>query len=220
VHSPRSGRERAYEYLRTTVLADPGLVGTFINEQDVAAAVGVSRTPVREALLRLAAEDLVQLQPHRGAFIAPVGAEQTRQIMQARGVIETWAVRQCLQAGTVPLAALEGVLGEQERLAADAPDEEFARIDAEFHLLLVRGAGNPLLERVYDGLHARHVLLTLTAARHHGVRRASIVEEHRDILDALREADPGAAEQRIWDHLAAAERVLTGASPPAGVVGG
>lgn len=220
MHPPRSGRERAYEYLRTTVLADPGLVGTFINEQDVAAAVGVSRTPVREALLRLAAEDLVQLQPHRGAFIAPVTAEQTRQIMQARGVIETWAARHCLQDGTVPLAALEERLREQESLPAADPDEDFARIDAEFHLLLVRGAGNPLLERMYDGLHARHVLLTLTAARHHGVPRASIVADHRGILDALRTGEADAVEQAIWVHLAAAERVLTGASRPTPGMGG
>ena len=220
MHSPRSGRERAYEYLRTTVLADPGHVGTFINEQDVAAAVGVSRTPVREALLRLAAEDLVQLQPHRGAFVAPVSAEQTRQIMQARGVIETWAVRQCLQGGTLPLADLEDRLHRQQSLPDDDPDEDFARIDAEFHLLLVRGAGNPLLERMYDGLHARHVLLTLTAARHHGVRRASIVEDHRDILTALRDGDADKAEQEIWEHLAAAERVLTGASRSTPGVGG
>ena len=75
------------------MLTDPGLVGTFINEQDVAAAVGVSRTPVREALLRLAAEDLVQLRPNRGAFLAPLSTEQTRQVIQARGVIETWAAR-------------------------------------------------------------------------------------------------------------------------------
>jgi DNA-binding GntR family transcriptional regulator len=209
MHSPRSGRERAYEYLRTSVLTDPGLVGTFINEQDVAAAVGVSRTPVREALLRLAAEDLVQLLPNRGAFLAPVSAEQTRQIMQARGVIETWSARHCLAAGTVPLEAMAGLLREQEALAEQGPDDEFVRVDSEFHLLLVRATGNPLLERMYDALHARHVLLGLTAVRRHGFAHAGVVHEHHAVLAALRSGDAGAAEQAIWDHLAQTERLLT-----------
>ena len=140
--------------------------------------------------------------------------------MQARGVIETWAVRQCLETGTVPLAALEALVRAQEDLPADEADEEFSRIDAEFHLLLVRGAGNPLLERMYDGLHARHVLLGLTAARRHGLRRATVVEQHRGILAALRGGDPGSAEREVWAHLAATERTLTGGSGPATDVGG
>jgi DNA-binding GntR family transcriptional regulator len=217
--SPRSGRERAYEYLRTSVLTDPGLVGTFINEQDIAARVGVSRTPVREALLRLAAEDLVQLQPNRGAFIAPVSTEQTRQILQARGVIETWAARHCIASGTVPLAAMAARLSEQEELLLDGPDDEFARVDSEFHVLLVRAAGNPLLDRMYDALHARHVLLGLTAARRHGLQHATVVHEHHTVVAALRSGDADAAEQAIWAHLAQTERALSGASGPAAGVG-
>lgn len=201
------------------MLTDPGLVGTFINEQEIAARVGVSRTPVREALLRLAAEDLVQLQPNRGAFIAPVSTEQTRQILQARGVIETWAARHCMAAGTVPLAALAARLREQEALVPEGPDEEFARLDSEFHVLLVRAAGNPLLHRMYDALHARHVLLGLTAARRHGLQQATVVHEHHAVLDALGSGDADAAEQAIWAHLAQTERVLTGAGRPAAAVG-
>jgi DNA-binding GntR family transcriptional regulator len=220
MQSPRSGRERAYEYLRTSVLTDPGLVGTFINEQDVAAAVGVSRTPVREALLRLAAEDLVQLRPNRGAFLAPLSTEQTRQVIQARGVIETWAARHCMGTGTVPLAALADRLCEQEALAVTGPDGEFARVDGEFHLLLVRAAGNPLLERMYDALHARHVLLGLTAARRHGLQHETVVREHHTVLAALRSGDADAAEHAIWEHLAQTERALTGVGRPTAGVGG
>ncbi|WP_345033981.1 GntR family transcriptional regulator [Kutzneria kofuensis] len=58
-----SGRDRAYDYLRNTVLADPAAQGTFLNEQDIADRIGVSRTPIREALLMLSAEELVRLVP-------------------------------------------------------------------------------------------------------------------------------------------------------------
>lgn len=202
------------------MLTDPGLVGTFINEQEIAAAVGVSRTPVREALLRLAAEDLVQLLPNRGAFLAPVSVEQTRQIIQARGVIETWAARHCLAAGTVPLTALTDLLRAQEALAVSGPDVEFVRVDSEFHVLLVRAAGNLLLERTYDALHARHVVLGLAAARRHAFRHEDVVREHGSVLAALGSGDADAAERAIWDHLARTEQVLTGVGRAAGGVGG
>lgn len=66
-----SGREKAYAYLKDTVLTDPGMQGAFLSEQELADRVGVSRTPVREALLQLAAEDLVELVPKRGARVSP-----------------------------------------------------------------------------------------------------------------------------------------------------
>ena len=186
------------------MLTDPGLVGTFINEQDVAAAVGVSRTPVREALLRLAAEDLVQLRPNRGRL---PGSRQRRADAPdhagARGDRDVGGAP--LHGGRHRSRSPRWRTGcaSRRRWPSTGPDEEFARVDGEFHLLLVRAAGNPLLERMYDALHARHVLLGLTAARRHGLQRETVVHEHRTILAALRSGDADAAERAIWEHLAA-----------------
>ncbi|MBI0382182.1 GntR family transcriptional regulator, partial [Streptomyces albiflaviniger] len=66
----QSGREKAYAFLKETVLTDPDMQGRFLTEQEIADRIGISRTPIREALLLLAAEDLVQLVPKRGAHIA------------------------------------------------------------------------------------------------------------------------------------------------------
>src|ERR1041384_4755588 len=95
-----SGREKAYEFLKDTILADPEMQGRFISEQDVANQIGVSRTPIREALLLLAAEDLVQLVPKKGAYVAPLSSRQITELMELRGVIERYAAERTMTEGT------------------------------------------------------------------------------------------------------------------------
>src|SRR4051812_21008556 len=96
-----TGRDRAYEYLKSTVLTDPGVQGEFLSEQEIADNVGVSRTPVREALLMLAAEGLVQLVPKRGAYIAPLTGKELRELVELRGVLERFAAEKALADGAV-----------------------------------------------------------------------------------------------------------------------
>ncbi|GAA0605773.1 GntR family transcriptional regulator [Kribbella sandramycini] len=196
-----SGRDRAYQYLRGTVLSDPAVSGTFINEQAVATEVGISRTPVREALLMLAAEDLVQLVPHRGAFVAPVPGREIAEMMQARGVIETWAATTSLAAGNAPVAAMAAVL-EQQRAIVDRGDaKEFIELDSQFHALLVAAAGNAVLGRLYDNLRAKHVLLGIVALQRSETRRQDVLTEHQAIVDGLATGSSEAAEKAILGHL-------------------
>ena len=197
-----SGRDRAYQYLRGTVLSDPAVSGTFINEQAVATEVGISRTPVREALLMLAAEDLVQLVPHRGAFVAPVPGREIAEMMQARGVIESWAATTCLASPDgAPVDAMSAVL-EQQRAIVEAGDaKEFIELDSQFHALLVEAAGNTVLGRLYDSLRARHVLLGVVALQRSATRRQDVLAEHQAIVDGLASGDATEAEKAILRHL-------------------
>lgn len=196
-----SGRDRAYTYLRGTVLSDPAVSGTFINEQAVATEVGVSRTPVREALLMLAAEDLVQLVPHRGAFVAPVPGREIAEMMQARGVIETWAAVTCLDEKNAPTEAMYDVLAQQKAIVDVGDAKEFIELDSQFHALLVEAAGNTVLCRLYDSLRARHVLLGVVALQRSATRRQEVLAEHRAIVDGLAAGEPAAAEAAILRHL-------------------
>ncbi|WP_433167749.1 GntR family transcriptional regulator [Kribbella sp. CA-247076] len=196
-----SGRDRAYQYLRGTVLSDPAVSGTFINEQAVATEVGISRTPVREALLMLAAEDLVQLVPHRGAFVAPVPGREIAEMMQARGVIETWAATTSLAAGDAPVAAMSAVLEQQRAIVGDGDAKEFIELDSQFHALLVAAAGNSVLGRLYDNLRAKHVLLGVVALQRSATRRQEVLAEHQAIVDGLAAGKPEAAETAILSHL-------------------
>lgn len=196
-----SGRDRAYQYLRTRVLTDPAKLGTFINEQAIASVVGVSRTPVREALLMLAAEDLVQLVPNRGAFIAPVPSRQIAEMMQARGLIECWAAATCLESGSAPVEAMQSALDRQTAMMVTGAAQEFIELDREFHVLLVDAAGNSVLDRLYETLRARHVLLGVAALEHSGTRREEVIAEHDAIVKALRAGDREASEHAIRQHL-------------------
>ena len=196
-----SGRDRAYQYLRGTVLSDPAVSGTFINEQAVATEVGISRTPVREALLMLAAEDLVQLVPHRGAFVAPVPGREIAEMMQARGVIETWAATTSLAAGDAPVEAMSAVLEQQRSIVDNGDAKEFIELDSQFHALLVEAAGNSVLGRLYDNLRAKHVLLGVVALQRSATRRQEVLAEHQAIVDGLAAGKPEAAEKAILSHL-------------------
>jgi len=204
----QSGRDRAYEYLRAELLSDPELPGTFINEQDVAEAVGVSRTPVREALLMLSAQHLVQLVPHRGAFVPTLTGAQASQVFAVREMIEHWCAREAIAGGRAPVAQMRAALDVQRRRSGDA--KAFIEADRDFHALLISSAGNTVLEDMYEGLRVRHVLIGVTAVRRPGARIEDVLDEHQAIVDALAAADPGRAEAVITAHLDATRRRLVG----------
>ncbi|GAA0634379.1 GntR family transcriptional regulator [Kutzneria viridogrisea] len=200
-----SGRDKAYEYLRDTILADPASQGQFISEQEVADRVGVSRTPVREALLLLAAEELVRLVPKRGAYVAPMTAREITELVELRGLLERHAAEQALASGAVPLAELREALDRQR---AEPEVRQFIDWDRRFHTALVAATGNAMLTRVYTGLGARQVRAGLTALHAAADRREAVLTEHEAILTALAANDPAAARAAITAHLDSTLRVL------------
>ncbi|MBB5895621.1 GntR family transcriptional regulator [Kutzneria kofuensis] len=198
-----SGRDRAYDYLRNTVLADPAAQGTFLNEQDIADRIGVSRTPIREALLMLSAEELVRLVPKRGAYIPELTAGELRELIELRGVLERFAAERVLATGTAPIEELLAALADQR----GKDDRTFIEADTRFHTILVRAAGNEMLARTYETLRARQVVSGLVALRGGSAgRREAVLTEHEAIVAALAAGDPGPAREAITAHLDATLR--------------
>ncbi|SHF32761.1 GntR family transcriptional regulator [Streptoalloteichus hindustanus] len=203
-----SGRERAYEFLRDTVLTDPQLQGQFVSEQEIADRVGVSRTPVREALLLLAAEDLVRLVPKRGAYVAPVTGREVSELMELRGVVERYAAERVLAAGNPPLPEMRHAVEMQRTLRAAADLRAFAEWDQRFHTALVAATGNRLLTQIYEGLRARQVRCAMAALYDTTERREEVLAGHEAILAALVAGDAASAGEAITAHLRAALKVL------------
>ena len=204
-----SGRDRALHYLREIVLVDPDVQGTFLNEVDLATRIGVSRTPVREALLLLVADGLVEMLPGRGAYVPPMSGRQIRELMDLRGVLERHAATRALGDGTVPLDTLREVLGQQRELAATGGDAgAFIERDMVFHQVIVDAAGNALLARTYAGLRVRQRRLGVAALFRSADRQRSVCSEHEAILEALAAGDEPAATAAIDEHLALTLRVL------------
>ncbi|GAA0520415.1 GntR family transcriptional regulator [Saccharopolyspora subtropica] len=203
-----SGRELAYDHLKDTVLSDPAMQGQFVNEQALADEIGVSRTPIREALLLLAAEDLVQLVPKRGAYIAPVSGREIRELFEIRGMIECYAARRTVELGVVPVAQMRAELAGQRDLTGEDQARAFIDCDHRFHSALVRAVGNDMLAKSYDALRARQIRAGIVALFRAAGRRKAVLVEHEAIVDALADADAEAAVAAINAHLAATQQVL------------
>ncbi|WP_086827844.1 GntR family transcriptional regulator [Allokutzneria sp. NRRL B-24872] len=201
----KSGRDRAYEFLRNTVLSDPAQQGSFISEQDVADRIGVSRTPIREALLMLAAEDLVRLVPKKGAYIAPVSGREIAELMELRGVIERHAAS--CAVGSDAVVRMRETLARQ-RLLVNSSEGEFIELDHEFHSALVAAAGNQLMGRVYEGLRARQIRCGVAALVRAPGRQEAVLAEHEAIVAALEAGDVEAASAAITHHLDTTRQVL------------
>ncbi|MGW0994736.1 GntR family transcriptional regulator [Streptomyces sp. NPDC002523] len=203
-----SGREKAYAYLKDTVLTDPEMQGAFLSEQELADRIGVSRTPIREALLQLAAEDLVELVPKRGARVAPLTGREIRELMELRGIVERYAAQQLVSGERAPVEELRSLLERQRELTGPDQAHEFIAVDHRFHSVLVSAVGNTLLDRHYDGLRSRQVRAGVVALFNQQGRQEAVLQEHGAIVDALAAGDAQAACAAIDHHLESTLKVL------------
>lgn len=203
-----SGREKAYAYLKDSVLTDPAMQGEFLSEQEIADRIGVSRTPIREALLLLAAEDLVELVPKRGARVAPLTGREITELMQLRGIVERYAAQHVIEADRAPVRELGAFLDRQRTLSGPDQAKEFIDVDHLFHSSLVAAVGNALLDRHYEGLRSRQVRAGVVALYNQHGRQEAVLDEHRAIVDALAAGDTRAACAAIDSHLESTLKVL------------
>ncbi|MER8070152.1 MULTISPECIES: GntR family transcriptional regulator [unclassified Streptomyces] len=204
-----SGREKAYAFLKENVLTDPDRQGEFLSEQELANRIGVSRTPIREALLLLAAEDLVRLVPKRGAQIVPLSGREITELMELRGIVERYAAEQVIPGDRDGLVAeLTGLLERQRTLSGPEHAKEFIAVDHLFHATIVAAAGNSLLNRHYDGLRSRQIRAGVVALYNQQGRQESVLTEHRAILAAIASGDRSAAHSAIDGHLETTLKVL------------
>ena len=194
--------ERAYEHVKARILTGE-LDGHLVSEGVFATELGVSRTPVREAFLRLQVEGLMRLYPKRGALVVPVGPRESREVLAARRVVECASVAEAI--GDPELPATLADLLDQQRDAVGTP--RFGELDAAFHTALVEAAGNSLLSGFYQGLRDRQIRLIATAVRTVQERSDEILEQHANIVAGVREKDVERVEALLADHL---QRVYEG----------
>lgn len=203
-----SGREKAYAFLKENVLTDPDRQGEFLSEQELADRIGVSRTPIREALLLLAAEDLVRLVPKRGAQIVPLSGREISEVMELRGIVERYAAERVDPGDRDLMAELTELLERQRALSGPEHAKEFIAVDHLFHATIVAAAGNTLLNRHYDGLRSRQIRAGVVALYNQQGRQESVLTEHRAILAAIASGDRPAARIAIDGHLETTLKVL------------
>jgi len=180
-----SASDRAYAHLKSGILDGTQAGGQFFTEGEVAEAVGVSRTPVREALLRLEVEGLVRLYPKKGAMIVPVSAQEAQDVVEARAVIEEWAASRMWPHRKEILYDLGGLLAAMRAARKAGAVEGFVAADRTFHERIVSAAGNAILTRQYRSLCERQLCVSHVVMWVSDARMDRAVASHRHLLELL-----------------------------------
>jgi DNA-binding GntR family transcriptional regulator len=196
-----------YEAVREAVFDQRLAPGTRLTEARLAELFRVSRTIVRMALWRLAHDHIVQLQPNRGASIATPGVAETRQVFEARRLVECAAMALAAKRATAKSLDALRRLVRQEDAAFHAGDiRAWIRRSGEFHIGLVALVDNPVL------LHFARELVTqsllITALYMPAGQTTCATGEHMALLDALAAGDGRKAARLMHDHLEACEQRL------------
>ncbi|MCF2526097.1 GntR family transcriptional regulator [Yinghuangia soli] len=196
-----SAPERVYRHVKQGVLERRYEGGALLTEGELAEAVGVSRTPVREALLRLEAEGLLKLYPKKGALVLPVSAQEIADVVETRQLVEEYTARKVVPAPPALLDRLEELLARHREEAASGDLASVAVTDRCFHAEIVRAAGNDILAKLYDQLRDRQLRMGVAVLHANPDRIAKSLAEHAEILDALRAGDAEAVVGAVRRHV-------------------
>ncbi|WP_051852517.1 GntR family transcriptional regulator [Streptomyces aureocirculatus] len=204
--------ERVYTHVKEGVLARRYEGGTLLTEGELAEAVGVSRTPVREALLKLEVEGLLRLYPKKGALVLPVSAQEIADVVETRLLVETHSVRKAVPAPPGLLDRLTKLLEQQREQAAAGDYTAAAVTDRCFHAEIVRSGGNDILSRLYDQLRDRQLRMGVAVMHSHPDRIAKTLAEHEELLAALTAQDTDAAVDVVTRHVGWFQNLARGAA--------
>ena len=200
--------DRAYVYAKHRILDGHFEGGELISEGEIAEGAGMSRTPVREAFLRLESEGLLRLYPKRGALVVPVSVAEVESVLETRLLVERHAIEKVILRGADMGEDLQASLAEQERLADADDTAAFVSADREFHRLFVAAAGNPILLQMHDSLRDRQSRMGIAAIARDAGRSRSILAEHRELVAAVTARKPSDALAIIGRHLDNTLRLL------------
>jgi DNA-binding GntR family transcriptional regulator len=198
---PNSSAHLIYRALRGEIVAMRRRPGEPISEKDIALAHGVSRTPVREALLRLADDLLVDIRPQSGTFVAPIPLAALPEAILVRKALEELTARLAAERAVEGhIAGLREIIEQQRRMARRGDRDGFHEADEAFHAGIADAAGHPgiwlLVEQVKVHVD-RYRRLTLPVPG----RMEQVIDEHRTIMAAIDGRDPLRAGACMIEHL-------------------
>ena len=197
----KSLEESVYLTLENSILTGEYQRGDALTEMSICKKLGVSRTPVRSALHRLAEDGLVEIVPNRGAIVVGVSDDD---------LVDTYKIRMKLEGLASAMATkrmddkskalLEETVELSEFYLGKGDVDKLKELDTEFHLIIYKASGNRTLSKILTELHRnirsyRRIALTVPG------RLAKSIEEHRDILTAIKSGDAEKAEKLTSLHI-------------------
>ena len=188
--------EKIYNHLRTKLLAGELPPGARLDYKKISTEMGVSTTPVREAMGKLASEGLVDLVPRAGAIVRKLGAQEAVQLYGVREAIETYAaVKAAEKISEARLQNLENLLTKMRSLITKSFSpttnlmtgenlSEFLHSDLAFHMTIIEAAGNPRLTKLAGDSHIHSRIFGVERFGHNQELMEEADEIHRSIFDA------------------------------------
>ncbi|ACR14808.1 GntR family transcriptional regulator [Teredinibacter turnerae] len=202
--------ELAYRQLKTNILSNEYPPGFQALEPEIAKKLGVSRTPVREALIRLEAEKLIELIPRRGMRVLPLVPDDIIEINQVLTGLECLAVELLAKksCGSDVLRPMTDAVQEMELALENDAIEDWAKAEEKFHRLLISLAGNKRLSMLVENVRAqayRARIITLKLRP----KPFSSTSAYRDVFEFIARGDWQAAKSRHYDHRIEIGNILT-----------
>jgi DNA-binding GntR family transcriptional regulator len=199
--APGSAARRAYDFAKWAILNAVYTAGDVVTEGGLAHELGISRTPVREALLRLEVEGLVTLHPKRGAVVSEFSMHDVEDVLEARVLVENHTAAKSFAVRETLLPRVEKAHEDMKRRRAEHDTAAFTEADRVFHELIVDAADNAVLSAIYRMLRERQTLFTSAIVRGRTDRMEAAIAEHERILEALRGDDEKAFLTVVNEHL-------------------
>jgi DNA-binding GntR family transcriptional regulator len=200
--SPRNSlTERAYTEIRRRILENEMPAGTQVLEQELAEMLEMSRTPVREAMVRLADEGMVEVRPRHGMRVLPISADDMREIYDVLTALESMAAERVAARGVSPeeLRALKQAVADMDAALAADDLRTWAAADERFHLLLVEYCDNERLRALVSGYWDQSHRVRLVTL---GLRPKPVDsnKDHAAVVDAIARGDAVAARRLHRQH--------------------
>jgi DNA-binding GntR family transcriptional regulator len=194
--------DKAYRTVLDAIAAGSAPAGALLTEGQVAEAIGMSRTPVREAFLRLNTEGLLDLYPKRGAIVTAPTAAETDELLEARAMFEKSAVVWMSQRG-VPEALEATLRGHLDAQASAVDSLEFARSDRSLHEAIVAAGGNSIATSLFAQTGPR-LLRYWHRPAERAADRARMAAEHGELIELIIAADAPGFAAKLDVHMAGA----------------
>ncbi len=189
--------------LRAAILEGHFSPGERLRESELATALGVSRGPIREALVKLERQGLVVIRPPRGAFVAQLSLEDLVEVFTLRLAIEKLAVNRCIQfIDNDLLEELDRAMAQMEgAVGKDLSELEAADFDLQLHDVIYRGSRHRRVQEVWSMIRPQIHILLLNKNVLEKEYRETLLGSHQGIVNAIRARDQRLAERLIQEHL-------------------
>jgi DNA-binding GntR family transcriptional regulator len=193
----------AYSSVKQVLLSSKYTPGARVDIEELCRDLGVSRTPVFDALNRLEAEGLVEIVPRKGVYLVTLSEEKAQELCEVREILEARATRLAAKNLTdKQLGQLQRVLDKQASCLANGDVQGYASATIKFHNSIIEAAGNKTLERLLNAVHSQMQALRLRTL-YLPTRLRQSFAEHTKIFEALSERDPERCERVAREHLVA-----------------